>query len=346
MKHATAPFFLIKTVLLTLAVCALGCKSVRPTGLFVEKNAPEKPDYSKTENWAALPDRNDAADRIPEGQKDGQATAGVDVFFIHPTTFTRSKRGEINWNGDLLDQPLNKKTDRAIEFQATIFNGAARVFAPRYRQTHLQNFYRKDRPDDAKRSLALAHEDVRAAFDFYLKNHNNGRPIIIAGHSQGAYHGLLLLKNYFDEKPLGAQLVAAYLPGWPVPKAFLKNIRPCETPDETGCLCSWRTYKRGAEKIKWLQGPDIIATNPILWTTEAGKCAPKSASKGAVLPKMRIYPQLCDAEVHDGFLWTSRPKFRGSVFIRTKNYHPGDFNLFYLDVRENAALRAGAFLKK
>lgn len=346
MKAIPSPFLLKKTIFAALSIFMIGCKTAHPTGLFDEKTASALPDYSKNENWAALPDRADAADRTPEGAKDGQSTAELDVFFIHPTTLTGSKKGEKSWNGDLANQKLNQKTDKVIEYQATIFNGTARVFAPRYRQTHLHNFFRKDRPDEAKRSLDLAHEDVRAAFDFYLKNYNHGRPIIIAGHSQGSYHGMVLLKEYFDGQPLAAQLAAAYLPGWPVPVDFLKKIKPCTTPEETGCVCSWRTYRRGYDKVKWLRGPNIIATNPINWSTEPGKFAPKKDSKGAVLTKMRCYPNLCDAEVHDGYLWTSRPKFPGSALIRTKNYHPGDLNLFYFDVRENAAVRTNAFLKK
>ena len=346
MKVGAIHLFLFKTMLFALVLAGASCSSARPSGIFDEKTAPPKPDYANPESWAALPDREDAADRCPKGEKDGQSTAAVDVFFLHPTTLTGSKRREKGWNGDVFDQKLNKKTDKVIEYQATIFNGTARVYAPRYRQTHLHNFFRKNRPDEAKRSLALAHEDVRAAFEYYLKNFNQGRPIIIAGHSQGSYHGMVLLKEFFDGQPLSAQLVAAYLPGWPVPKDFFQKIKPCESPTETGCACSWRTYKRGYDGVKWAHGPDFITTNPVIWTTEPGKFAPKTASKGAVLTKMRVYPQLCDAEVHDGYLWTSRPKFRGSALIRTKNYHPGDLNLYYFDVRENAALRTKTFLKK
>jgi hypothetical protein len=39
-------------------------------------------------------------------------------------------------------------------------------------------------------------------------------------------------------------------------------------------------------------------------------------------------------------LAVSKPKFRGSAFFIARNYHPGDFNLFYFDVRANAKLRA------
>ncbi len=346
MDLTVAPRLLVKTAFL-LAVLVTGCVPTKPAGAFDEKKAPPAPDYSKPENWAALPDRADAADRVPKGEKDGQATAPVDVFFIHPTTYLGSRLSEKGWNAGLDDEKLNKKTDRTVEFQATAFNGTARVFAPRYRQTHIHNFVRKDRLEEAQRSLDLAHADVRAAFDYYLKNWNDGRPVIIAGHSQGSYHGMVLLKEYFDDgKPLSNKLVAAWLPGWPVADGFLKKIPPCRSPDEAGCYCSWRTYRRGYDRVKWLHGPNFTVTNPISWRTEPGRYVPKTESKGAVLIKFRTYPHLCDAEVRDGYLWTTKPKFRGSLFIRTSNYHPGDFNLFWFDVRANAAERTRAFLKK
>ena len=47
----------------------------------------------------------------------------------------------------------------------------------------------------------------------YLKKYNNGKPIIIAGHSQGSAHLVTLLKEFFDGKNLKKKLIAAYLPG-------------------------------------------------------------------------------------------------------------------------------------
>ena len=59
---------------------------VKPAATFAETIAPPAPDYAKPEHWAALPDREDAADFTPGGVSDGQASASVDVFFVHPTT--------------------------------------------------------------------------------------------------------------------------------------------------------------------------------------------------------------------------------------------------------------------
>ena len=73
---------------------------------------PPTPQYSDLKNWAAHPDKHDNADSVPlnSGLHDDQATAEVDVFFVHPTTYTTQK-GEIHWNGSLEDAALNLKTD-------------------------------------------------------------------------------------------------------------------------------------------------------------------------------------------------------------------------------------------
>lgn len=69
---------------------------------FSENLIPSIPDYSNTENWAALSAINDQADQIPlkSDLKDGQATAKVDVFFLHPTILRQNLK--IYTNGMLI----------------------------------------------------------------------------------------------------------------------------------------------------------------------------------------------------------------------------------------------------
>ena len=55
---------------------------------------------------------------------------------------------------------------------------------PSYRQSHYKIYVAPHKQEEEK-SRKLAYSDVRAAFQYYLKHYNNGRPIIIASHSQG-----------------------------------------------------------------------------------------------------------------------------------------------------------------
>jgi hypothetical protein len=324
------------------------CGSVRPKEPFDAAKIPPAPDYSKLENWAAHPDKNDPADRTPcPNVKDEQSSAQVDVFFLYPTTYTGALRHQRDWNAAVEDSKTNKKTDEGtILFQASIFNGAGRVFAPRYRQAHLTAFYGKDKKS-AKQALDLAYSDTKAAFEFYLKNWNGGRPFIIASHSQGARHAMFLLRDVVEGTDLQHQLVAAYLVGWPVRDDFFQQLEPCQTPQETGCYCTWRTWNRDYALKKNPPRDGVVCTNPLTWTTAEGQYAPKSENLGGVVrPFCAIRPQIVDAEVRGGVLLASKPKFPGSAFFRAKNYHVGDLNLYYMNVRENAQARAGAFLRR
>ncbi len=333
-------------LLFLLGALGPGCRSVNPAQAFDAKKVPAPPDYAQLKNWAAHPEKKDPADRTPNGLHDEQATAAVDVFFIHPTSYFGARGEANNWNASLDNAQLNAATDSSsILFQASIFNGAGRIFAPRYRQAHLHVFHGNDKISN-QQALDLAYADVAAAFDYYLKHWNQGRPFIIASHSQGAVHAKTLLRNVVENKSLQKQLVAAYIVGWRVERDFFKNIPPCESPDQTGCYCSWRTWKTKYGRRK-ANEPGSVCVNPLTWSTTEGKYAPKSANHGGVLrPFSVVRPGITDAEVWRGFLLADKPKFPGSVLFVRNNYHIADLNLYYVNVRENAQTRAAAFLKK
>ena len=88
-----------------------------------------------------------------------------------------------------------------------------------------------------------------------------------------------------------------------------------------------------------------MVVNPLTWTTDTSY-APVSFHKGAVLTKFnRVEPAVDDAQVYKDLLWISRPKFPHSRLYKAKNYHVGDINLFYLNVRENLDQRVAQFKK-
>jgi len=323
-----------------------GC-SVHPKLAFNAGQIPVAPDYSMADHWAALPDKKDLADRTPNLElQDEQDSAVADVFFLYPTTYTGTSRSERDWNASVSDAALNQKTDESsILFQASIFNASGRVFAPRYRQAHLHVFYGKDTTSNDQ-ALEIAYLDVKAAFEYYLKHWNQGRPFIIAGHSQGARHAKFLLRDFVQGTSLERQLVAAYIVGWPVEKDFFQALRPCQFPTDTDCFCTWRTWERKYGRRKAFQ-PEVICTNPIVWTTADGKYAAATANLGGVVrPFTTLRPGLTDAEVYKGVLLATKPKFPGSILFIRKNYHIGDFNLYYMNVRENAKARVEAFSHK
>lgn len=336
-------FLIVIGLLIAASVYSQGVYKITDT--FESVATPPKPDYTNVFHWAALPNKRDAADSIPNGVqlKDMQGIATADVFFIYPTIFTDKPINQYRWNADVNDATLNDKIQRTtILNQASVFNGSCKVYAPYYRQAHLYAFYTANQME-AKKALDLAYEDVKAAFEMYLNHFNNGRPIVIASHSQGSYHAERLIKEFFDDKPLRSKLVAAYLIGRAIKPDAFKSIRPSENPDEIGVWASWNTYARNhyPENYKqYFEGAQ--STNPLLWNS-SDAFAPKELNKGGVGPKFAHLPQLADAQNHKGMLWINKPYIKGRAFIRTKRWHYADINLFYMNIRENVALRIERF---
>ncbi|MGI4884684.1 MAG: DUF3089 domain-containing protein [Janthinobacterium lividum] len=329
-----------------LVVCT-GCANLlKPAHGFTAPAAETGPDYAQASSWAALPARRDSADALPHaaGLRDGQATATADVFFVHPTTYYW--RG--SWNADVGHARLNRYTDRTtIRNQASVFNAAGRIYAPRYRQATLYAFFDKQGPD-GQAALDLAYADVKAAFQYYLAHYNQGRPLIIAGHSQGATHATRLLHDFFDHDPaLRKRLVAAYLIGCQAKANEYQTIRPCPDSLATGCFVAWNTSERNFDYPPY---HGLAVVNPLTWSLDTLR-APAARNRGGVGVDFKgVDPHLTDAQIHDGLLWITPPKANGYPRFRLSGYpelrhsfHIADYGLFYLNIRENAAARVRAW---
>jgi len=303
------------------------------------------PDFSNLNYWAAHPYKWDPSDSISAPLRSEKRDTLADVFFLYPTSFTKSSLAD-QTNASIDDAYLNAKTDyTSILYQASVFNQHCRIFAPRYRQAHISNFYTKDKVK-AQAAFDLAYADVKNAFVYYLQHWNHQRPIIIAAHSQGSLLAERLLKEFFENKPLQKQLVVAYILGWPVPVDYFSSLAMCEDSLQTGCLCSWRTFRKGyIPKYISENKESSYVTNPLSWTiTEA--YAGKDLHKGSVLTNFnKIYRRTTDAQISNSTLQVKRPRFPWSFLYATKNYHVGDINLFYMNIRQNVEHRINAFLK-
>jgi hypothetical protein len=309
---------------------------------FQSKN--HQPDYGNLNYWAASPFKYDPSDNIPEGLNDNSKDTLADVFFIYPTTYTDAQMPD-GWNADINDEEINKKTDNStILYQASVFNKYCRVFSPRYRQANIRAFYTDDK-QKANEAFDTAYEDVRNSFEYYLQHYNHGRPIIIASHSQGTLHAGRLLKEFFENKPLQKQLVCAYIVGLPVFTNYFAELKPCRDSTATGCFVSWRTFEDGYEApYVEKETRKAYVINPLTWTMDT-TMATGSLNKGGVLRDFnKVIPDLVHAQIHGNVLWVNKPKFFGNIFLKTKNYHIADYNLFYKNIRENVGTRIRSFL--
>ena len=220
-------------------------KEIRPGKKFEKLPDPSPPDYHLLDHWAAHPQKRSKALMVPNGSPSQQPEQPLaDVFFIHPTSFF----GKHHWNAPLDHEVANEMIDQLVmPGQASVFNGACRIFAPRYRQATFYVFVRG--ASNAKKALDFAYRDVEAAFDHYLTHHNQGRPFFIASHSQGTLHAIRLLETRIDLSPLRHQMIAAYTIGFQFPldkfERSLQHLRPSESPQDTGTIIAWDTFQEG-----------------------------------------------------------------------------------------------------
>lgn len=333
----------------TLVIFFLSCTVVACTKkyhAFVEQyHFKEKiavPDYNDLDYWAAHPWKKDPSDSIAKPLRLGKVDSLADVFFLHPTTYTDVRFG---WNASITDVYINAKTDySSILYQASVFNQHCRIFAPRYRQAHISAFFVHN--EESISAFDTAYADIKRAFEFYLEHYNNNRPIIIAGHSQGAMMAERLLKDFFDGKPLQQKLIVAYIVGWPIPQNSFEKIPVCNDSLQTNCFCGWRTFKKNYTPLYITsEKTTSYVTNPLSWTTTAQHII-SGENKGSVLRDFnKIISHTTDAQIHNGILWVNKPQFPGAIFYRSRNYHIGDINLFYMNLRENIEQRIFSYLK-
>jgi len=293
-------------------------------------------DYSSVKNWAVLPGN------YPDNLKEYSVLNtqdSIDVFYVYPTLIVSNK--DERWNVPINDSvQRNKVLNTAVRFQASAWGSSGILYVPYYRQAHLRAYNYLE--SDGTTALLLAYSDVKAAFEYYLKHYNHGRGIILAAHSQGSTHISSLLKDFFDGKPLQKLLVAAYIPGVGLDKNQFKTIPLMEHPDQTGGFVTWNTFKKrfDTKNYKWYKGKAVI--NPVTWDTTA--FAKRELHKGFLYSDGKMYTNSFDTHTDNGVIWISTPHFPYRYLAFTlRNYHTGDVNLFWEDIRENSLLRVKTF---
>jgi hypothetical protein len=235
------------------------------------------------------------------------------------------------------------------------------VYAPRYRQANGTAFIRPSA--DGERALALAYEDVRRAFDAFLARRGRERPFLLAAHSQGTVLAERLLAEAISGSGLRERLVAAYLIGGRVTEAGLRERAPdipaCRAPDDLHCVIAWNARGAGYVPTEFeMRGPDPrrkLCTNPLSWLAD-GAPAPAEGNLGAVfLESDDPAPRAAFADAHcvDGTLVVSRigaaprdlPSRILDHVLGSGNHHPIEYQLYFMNLRQNASVRVAAFLR-
>jgi hypothetical protein len=243
------------TVLLLAATIAL------PAAAQTAKN-----DYGDGKNWLCRPGREDLSRRSADGAKadacavdqsttivaaNGRLTredwkanpnAPIDCFYVYPTVST-----DPGGNSDMNAGPEENGVVRA---QLARFASQCRVFAPLYRQATLTALRAATTGNPIAVDRALGYNDVLDAWNHYLLHDNNGRGVVLIGHSQGSGVLTQLMRNEIDGKPVQAKLISALLLGTSlaVPKGkdvggAFQHIPLCHSTSQVGCAIAYASFR-------------------------------------------------------------------------------------------------------
>ena len=308
-------------------------------------------DYSQAENWLDVP-----AAMVKDGVLDATAAdslKAVDVFYIYPTVTGFRPETEVC---DMTDTMMIAGAQMVRQIQTGVFDESCNVFMPIYRQISMP------KPGSDYRAIIdyVSKFDATDALDYYLTNLNQGRPFILAGHSQGASVLIALLENYMTKHPEALKrMVAAYPIGFAVTKDWLAKtgLKFAEGATDTGVIVSWNTEGPANLKEKNMTlAEGGISINPINWKRDDTYADVKENLGSLNVEGKLVTPGLADARVDT---------VRGSVVVTTiankelyaipadgavmfgpESYHLHDYGFFFNNMKQNVADRIKAFLEK
>ena len=300
------------------------------------------PDYEQAASWAYL-------------ETAEQAQKAADVFMVAPTV-DMGASGSLNM--DTADKKLRQKFTGSLNMERGLYDHAAACFAPYYRQAAFTAYGLEEQA--AEKYFALAYADVKTAFKHYLKNYNKGRPLLLAGFSQGADMALRLLKDkeFAKNKKLRRQLIAVYAVGWRLTEAELERfpaLLPAKGELDTGVIIAFNTEAPYVtESLLVPKGVKTLSINPLNWRTD-GTPATRRENLGACFTDYsgKIVKEV--PHISGGYLDGARgtlklpyiepAEYKNSLFPDGV-YHLYDYQFCYRNLQKNVADRTQAFLEK
>lgn len=276
----------------------------------------------------------------------------ADVFFVNPTVYKGTDE-ELVW--EKYDKETKKSFVGAVNMEKGIYDDNARFFAPYYHQAALSAYYAPKA--ESKDIFDSAYSEVKDAFEYYMESYNDGRPLILAGFSQGAQHCIRLLKEYSDNEKFNRILVACYAIGWRFTEqeqAEYPDIQFAQGEKDTGVLIAFNSEAVDVQDSLMIpKGTKTLAINALNWKND-GTVADKSMNLGACFTDYegkitKEIPHLTGAYIDDnrGALKVTdvNPKDYPSVLFSDGIYHIYDYQFFYRNLEKNVQTRIESFLK-
>ena len=308
-------------------------------------------DYAIRAHWLVLPSK---------------PLKKVDVFYVYPSSYVRQD-ASAPILASIDDAGMLQGARQQFSREATAFRTFASIYSPCYRQADAQYALSLHPKQRGWLIGDVPASDVIAAFGYYIKHYNHGRPFILAGHSQGSQVLEYLLARYMKNHPsVYKRMIAAYVVGYSITQDYLDEnpfLKFTKGGDDTGVIVSWNTEAPTIAAPNPVVLPGGIAVNPITWTlgqAEAtaarnlGSIDVDQTTGHPVLDadgNIRRVTNLADARVDEakGVVICSTvdasqpPYYKGPGGFPEGVLHPWDYPLYFFDVRANAADRVARY---
>ena len=299
-------------------------------------------DYSNGDYWISRPE-NPVKD--------------VDVVYFYPTAYFSDDITKCAIS-DIDDEGMVERGANFVNNNCLVFSESCNVFAPLYRQSDVSYAAALDESKFNSFMNFTSSQDPTAAIDYYFKNINNGRPFMLAGHSQGSSTLMKLLENYFSENPgYLERMIAAYPIGFSVTDKFLAShqyLKFAEGADDTGVIISWNTEGPGNKNAdNFVVEKGAISINPLNWKRD-NTYAPITENLGSYI----------DGETIEGVADAQLDLERGVVVVTTEeakkyvmaeqfksifgpeSYHGQDYGFFQENLKKNVKDRINSYKSK
>lgn len=284
-----------------------------------------KLDYSDPENWMFLPE---------------ETTKEVDVIYLYPSAYGIANAVEDDV-ADIDDVSMRMMAIYYASSQASVFEESCNVYVPYYRQFTVNSLV--DMIDKSPESMQyIASQDIYNMLDYYFENLNEGRPFVLAGHSQGSVWLTVVLEDYMKEHPeYYERMVAAYVIGYSVTEEYLErnsHLKFAEASDDTGVIISYNTEGPGnKDAYNCVVRDGAVAINPINWKLDDTYAFNGNADAKVDTDRGVI---ICTTMQN-----TTEIKEALAEYFGEESFHLYDYSLYYGDLQKNVADRIAAFLK-
>jgi predicted alpha/beta hydrolase family esterase len=232
--------------------------SASPSYAQANPNSPHN-DYADLKSWLCHPQRlgacnvdlattvvaADSTTTVERAQIDPRAP--VDCFYVYPTVSTDTT--------DISDMNPDAAELNIARLQFARFGAKCRLFAPLYRQATLASLQHAMTSRASFDMLSVGYQDVLDAWHHYLAHENNGRGVVLVGHSQGSVILARLIVNEIEGKPEQSRVVSAMLIGMPggilVPRGrdvggTFQHMPFCRSSSQTGCIVAYSSFRATA----------------------------------------------------------------------------------------------------